>query len=83
MQQKEDVVDVVAHHQVALMKTEDPKLMGVLIQKPDLRGLIWLQLEPGLAVVNPERLALLNKRLKAHGYSSKYHGSYALLVESK
>lgn len=74
---------VVAHHQATLMKTREPEMLDVLLRRPEVRGLIWTTLRPGLAAVDPERLSLLRNRLRELGYATTFHGPHALLVDTE
>lgn len=53
----------VAHHNLAILVAADDATMDEVLQIPELRALIWRRLDDTRALVDPERLATLRKRL--------------------
>ncbi len=53
----------VAHHNLAILVAADDATMDEVLQIPELRALVWRRLDDTRALVDPERLATLRKRL--------------------
>ncbi|TVQ98075.1 MAG: hypothetical protein EA398_13745 [Deltaproteobacteria bacterium] len=53
----------VAHHNVALLRTRDAGGIDALLADDELRGLIWYRIDDRSALVDPERIGRLRRRL--------------------
>ena len=62
----------VAHHNVAVLTTEDATTMDALLSRSEIRALVWRRLDKTHALVDTERIQLLIRRLKAVGHSPRF-----------
>lgn len=53
----------VAHHNVALLRTREAGGIDALLADPEMRGLIWHRIDDRNALVDPERVSRLRRRL--------------------
>ena len=61
--------NIIAHHNLTLMTTDDDVSMERFLSEPGIRGLIWKRLDKTRALVDTDRLSYLIARLKKLGYS--------------
>ena len=61
----------VAHHNLAVLTTDDGPTLDALLSRSEVRALIWKRLETH-ALVDTERIQLLIKRLKKIGHSPRF-----------
>jgi hypothetical protein len=62
----------VAHHNLAVLSTEDAATMDALLSHTDVRSLVWKRLDATHALVDTERIQLLIRRLKDIGHSPRF-----------
>jgi hypothetical protein len=62
----------VAHHNVAVLTTEDKTMLDAMLSRPEIRGLVWKRLDDVHALVDTERLQQLIQRLRALGHSPRF-----------
>ena len=65
----------VAHHNVAILTTEDATIMEGLLSRSEIRALVWKRLGATHALVDTERIQVLIRRLKAIGHSPRFTDS--------
>lgn len=59
---------VVAHHNVVLLRTREPGGVDALLADPEMRGMIWMRLDDRQALVDPSRVGRLRSRLTRLGH---------------
>lgn len=62
----------VAHHNLAVLSTEDAATLDELLSRSEVRALIWKRLDERHALVDTERIQLLIRRLKAIGHAPRF-----------
>lgn len=62
----------VAHHNLAVLTTEDASTMDALLSRSEVRALVWRRLDETHALVDTERIQLLIRRLKSVGHSPRF-----------
>lgn len=62
----------VAHHNLAVLSTEDATTMDSLLSRSEVRSLVWKRLDSTHALVDTERIQLLIRRLKQAGHSPRF-----------
>jgi len=62
----------VAHHNLAVLSTEDATIMDALLSRSEIRALVWHRLDGNHALVDTERIQLLIRRLKAIGHVPRF-----------
>jgi hypothetical protein len=62
----------VAHHNLAIIVAADDATMDEVLQIPELRALIWRRLDETRALVDPERIASLRKRLTERKLANQF-----------
>lgn len=62
----------VAHHHVVVLTTPDAATLDALLERPDVRGLVWKRLDETRALVDAERMALVRKRLTEQGKAPRF-----------
>lgn len=61
------VADPISHFHVVLLEVDRAETLDGLLQRRELRGLIWTRLDGTRALVDPARLQTLQQRLRAAG----------------
>ena len=54
---------IIAHHNVALLRTREPGGVDAILADPEIRGIVWMRLDDRRALVDPERIGRLRRRL--------------------
>lgn len=62
----------VSHRNVALLVLEDGSQLDTWLERPEIRSLIWKRLDATHAIVDPERIAVLARRLRESGVVARY-----------
>lgn len=65
----------VAHHNLAVLSTEDATTLDELLSRSEIRSLVWKRLDETHALVDTERIQLLIRRLKAVGHVPRFSES--------
>ncbi len=62
----------VAHHNLVLLVVQDETTLDEILACNDLRGFVWRRLDPLRALVDPERVSQLRRRLGEHKLSNQF-----------
>jgi hypothetical protein len=62
----------VAHHNVAVMTTEDKTMLDAMLSRPEIRPLVWKRLDDTHALVDTEHRQQLLARLRGLGYTPRF-----------
>jgi hypothetical protein len=62
----------VSHRNVALLVVDDGAQLDAWLERPEIRALVWKRLDANNALVDPDRVALVVRRLRESGVSARY-----------
>lgn len=62
----------VAHHNVAVLTTDEKTILDAMLARPEIRGLVWKRLDDRHALVDTEHIQQLIERLRAIGHSARF-----------